>query len=81
MSLLYFIIAPFETIGDAVIDASVDSIKDKKNYVDYLLEYNGNAVLVNYKNGYAFIQPLQNIPKKRKFKFNGKIYKKIGYMI
>ena len=80
---LYFVFAPFETIGDAIIDVTSDSIKKNRNYVDYvdyLLEYNDNAILINYKKGYAFIQALENFPRKRNFKFNGRIYKKIGYM-
>ena len=83
MSFLFFIVSPFETISDAVIDVASDSIKKDRNYVDYvdyLVENNENAILINYKNGYAFIQALPNVPKKSKFKFNGRIYKKIGYM-
>lgn len=83
ISFFGFIAAPFETIGDTVVDSAIEFGKSKRNYVDYvdyLLEYNGNAILISYKNSNAFIQPLLSVPTRRKFKFNGNIYKKIGYM-
>ena len=84
ISILYFILCPFEAIGDKAIDAAVDSYKSNRNfvdYLDYLIENGNHALIVNYKHGYAFFQPLKRIPKKRRFKFNGRIYKKMGYKI
>ena len=83
LSFLYFIIYPFEAIGDAIEETTVDSIKGKRNYidyVDYLLEHNCNFILVYYKKKCAFIHLLRKVPLRRRFKFKGKIYKKIGYM-
>lgn len=84
VSLLYYITSPFEALGDTVVNSAVYEYKSRRNYVDYLdylIEDGNHAVLVNYKKGYAFFQPLKKIPKRRKFKFNGRIYKKMGYKI
>lgn len=84
VNFFYYITSPFEAIGDRAIDAAIYSYKSSRNYVDYLdylIENNTHALIVNYKKGYAFFQPLKKIPRKRRFKFNGRIYKKMGYKI
>ena len=83
LNIFYFVISPFQTIGDIVIDKSIDNFKEKRNHIDYLnylLEYNEAGILLSYKKGYAIAQILPYIPTKRKFKFNGNIYRKKGYI-
>lgn len=74
------ILLPFTDPDVIVHEYLMDKYKSHKHYLDYVLETNEASLLINYKKGYAYVQPIKYTGNKKRFKYNGYLYKKMGYL-
>ena len=71
---------PFTDPETVVLNWLEDKYRNHRHYLNYVLEMNNKSLLITYKKGCAYVQPIKSTETKKRFKYNGYLYKKIGYL-
>lgn len=83
---LYFLNAivdifrPYSDPHGVIFNRLDDKFRDRKHFLEYLLENGDKTMLITYKKEFVYAQPIVIKKKKKRFKYNGYIYRKIGYL-